>query len=256
MKTYFTILGCGSSLGVPRVDGSWGLCNKKNRRNFRTRCSALISRGNNIILIDSSPDLRFQFLKNKIQNISSVLYTHQHADQTHGINDLRVFYFKNKKKINIYANISTLIFLKKNFSYCFTKKLNYPPILRANKAKKKFSLGLDKERIQVKSIEVSHGKINSLGYIFKDLAYISDCKRISQSNIDKLRNLKYLVIDCFRLNPHPTHLSLNEVLDLVKLIKPYRTILTNLHSDLDYNFLLKNTPQNVIPAYDGLKIIL
>ena len=147
MKTYFTILGCGSSLGVPRADGFWGSCDKKNKKNFRTRCSALVSRGNNIILIDTSPDLRLQLLKNNIRNISSVLYTHQHADHTHGINDLRVFYFKNRKKINIYANKSTLYFLKNNFSYCFMKKLDYPPILKANQVKKKFSLGSTNEII-------------------------------------------------------------------------------------------------------------
>ena len=98
MNTFFTILGCGSSMGVPRADGSWGLCDKNNKKNFRTRCSAFISRGNNKILIDTSPDLRVQLLNNKINNISSVLYTHQHADQTHGINDLRIFSIKNKRK--------------------------------------------------------------------------------------------------------------------------------------------------------------
>ena len=119
MRTFLTILGCGSSMGVPRADGFWGSCDKKNKKNYRTRCSALISQGKNNILIDTSPDLRFQLLKNKIKNITSVLYSHLHADQTHGINDLRVFFHKNKKKINIYADKITLEYFKKNFSYFF-----------------------------------------------------------------------------------------------------------------------------------------
>ena len=113
MKTFITILGCGSSLGVPRADGLWGNCDPKNKKNFRTRCSALITKGKNSIIIDTSPDLRMQLLNNKITNISSVVYTHEHADQTHGINDLRAFSIKNKKKINIYANNETIKYLKK-----------------------------------------------------------------------------------------------------------------------------------------------
>ena len=135
MKTILTFLGCGSSMGVPRADGYWGFCNKKNIKNYRTRSSVIISKGNNNILIDTSPDLRFQLLRNKIKNISSVLYTHKHADQTHGINDLRVFFMKNKKKINIYADKITLSYLKNNFSYFFNDEIEYPAILNANNLK-------------------------------------------------------------------------------------------------------------------------
>ena len=233
MKTYLTILGCGSSLGVPRADGYWGKC-KKIKKNHRSRCSVAVSKGKNVVLIDTSPDLRSQLLVNKIKNISSVLYTHQHGDQTHGINDLRTFYFKNKKKINIYANKQTLTYLKKNF----------------------FSLGKGNEKIVFKSITVNHGLIDSVGYIFNDTAYISDCKKLNQSNIKNLKNLKTFIIDCLRFTEHPSHLCINEVLKLIDIIKPKKTILTNLHSDLDYNFLLKNTPANVKPAYDGMRIYL
>ena len=173
-------------MGVPRVDGFWGSCDKNNKKNYRTRSSALISRGNNNILIDTSPDLRFQLLKNKIKNISSVLYTHLHADQTHGINDLRVFFLKNKKKINIYADKITLSYLKNSFSYCFNDGISYPAILNANKLKSNFSLGSKKELIKFKSIKVRHGKINSIGYIIGNTAYISDCNEISNSNLNNL----------------------------------------------------------------------
>jgi len=256
VKTILTFLGCGSSMGVPRADGYWGFCNKKNIKNYRTRSSVIISKGNNNILIDTSPDLRFQLLRNKIKNISSVLYTHKHADQTHGINDLRVFFMKNKKKINIYADKITLSYLKNNFSYFFNDEIEYPAILNANNLKSNFSLGSKKELIKFKSIKVRHGKIYSIGYIFDNTAYISDCNKLSKSNLNELKNLKYFIIDCLRFNPHPSHFSLNEVLDILKEIKPMNTILTNLHSDLDYNILLKKLPINVKPAFDGLKIQL
>ena len=254
MKTILTFLGCGSSIGVPSADGNWGVCDKKNKKNYRTRCSVLISKGNNNILIDTSPDLRFQLLRDKIRNISSVLYTHKHADQTHGINELRSFFLKNKKKINIYADKITLSYLKNNFSYYFKDGIEYPAILNGKKLKSNFSLGSKKELIKFKSIRVRHGKINSIGYIFGNTAYISDCNGLSNSNLNKLKNLKYFIIDCLRFNPHPSHFSLSEALDISKKIKPVNTILTNLHSDLDYNILLQKLPVNVKPAFDGLKI--
>ena len=240
-------------MGVPRADGYWGFCNKKNIKNYRTRSSALISKGNNNILIDTSPDIRSQLLRNKIRNISSVLYTHKHADQTHGINDLRVFFLKNKKKTNIYADKITLSHLKNNFSYLFNDGIEYPAVLSGNKLKNDFSLGSKKELIKFKSIKVRHGKINSIGYIFANTAYISDCNKLSNSNLNKLINLKYFIIDCLRFNPHPSHFSLSEVLDILKEIKPMNTILTNLHSDLDYNILLKKLPTKL---YASLTICL
>ncbi len=256
MKTFLTILGCGSSFGVPRADAYWGKCNNKNKKNYRTRCSVVVSRGQNTILIDTSPDMRFQLLNNKIKDISSVLYTHYHSDQTHGINDLRPFYFRYKKKINIYADKNTLVHLKNNFSHCFKKTPGYLPFLKANRIKSSFSLGVANEKIIFKSITVNHGKINSLGYIFNKTAYISDCSNINSSNLQKLKKLNYFIIDCLCIKPHPAHFNYNQVLKIIDVIKPKKTILTNLHSDLDYNKLLKNTPINVKPAFDGLQIKL
>ena len=243
-------------MGVPRADGSWGSCDKNNKKNYRTRSSALISRGNNNVLIDTSPDLRFQLLKNKVKNLSTVLYTHLHADQTHGINDLRVFFHNNKKKIDIYADKNTLKYLKKNFSYSFKNRFGYPAIAKANKLKNIFSLGSGNQLISFEAIKVKHGKINSIGYIFNNSAYIADCNQLSKSNIERLKNLKYFIIDCLRFKPHPSHFCFKEVLSILKEIKPKKTILTNLHSDLDYNILLKKSPINVKPAFDGLKIQL
>lgn len=253
-KTKLIILGCGSSIGVPRIDGHWGNCKKKNSKNFRTRCSAIIIKGKNSILIDTSPDIKQQFLTNNIKNVSSVLYTHEHADQTHGINELRPFFWKNNKKINIYSNSRTIKFLIKSFSYLFKSENNYPAFLKTNIVKKKFFLGSQHEKINFETIDVDHGAIKTTGYIFKNVAYLSDCNKFSNSQIKKLRNIKYLIIDCLKFKKHPSHFSLYEVLAVIKKIKPKNTILTNLHSDLDYNFLLKILPRNVKPAYDGLTI--
>ena len=145
MSLKFTILGCGSSMGVPRPDGYWGNCNPREKKNYRTRCSALISSKSKNILIDTSPDLRSQLIKQKVKNIDEVLYSHMHADQVHGINDLRIFFLKNNKKINIYADKFTSKYLIKNFAYCFNEKQNYPPILKLNLAKKNL-LFLDKKK--------------------------------------------------------------------------------------------------------------
>ena len=256
MITRLIILGCGSSVGVPRIDGIWGSCNKNNKKNIRTRCSAIIIKGKNSILIDTSADLRCQLLSNKIKNISSVILTHEHADQTNGLFELRPFFWRHKKKINIYGDTVTMNLIKKRHDYLFKKIGSYPPIVQSNIIKSKFFLGRSSEKIFFKAIKVKHGKTNSQGYIFENTAYISDCSDLSIINMKELKNLKYLIIDCLRLKKHHTHFNLSESLYVHQKLKPKKTILTNLHYDLDYNYLLKKLPRNVEPAYDGLKISL
>ncbi len=253
MSIKFTILGCGSSMGVPRPDGSWGNCNPNEKKNYRTRCSALIKSKNLTILFDASPDLRNQLIRENIKNIDKVFFSHSHGDQTHGINDLRIFYLKNGKKIDVYTNSSTKKYLKKSFSYCFFGKPEYPAILKFKKFKQNISFKDKHEIIKIKSIEVKHGGINCLAFIINNkCAYASDINKIYKSNLNDFCNLNYFVVDCLRLNPHPSHFNLKEVLNLLDIIKPKKTILTNLHSDLDYNYLLKILPRNVKPAHDGL----
>ena len=256
MKTRLIILGCGSSVGVPSIDGIWGSCNKNNKKNLRTRSSAIIIKGKNSILIDTSPDLRCQLLSNKIKNISSVILTHEHADQTNGLFELRPFFWRYKKKINIYGDTVTMNLIKKRHDYLFKRIGSYPPIVQSNIIKSKFSLGSSSEKIFFKAIKVKHGKTNSQGYIFENTAYISDCNDLSIINMKELKNLKYLIIDCLKLKKHPSHFNLSESLYVHQKLKPKKTILTNLHYDLDYNYLLKKLPRNVVPAYDGLKISL
>ena len=256
MSIKLTILGCGSSLGIPRIDGHYGSCDPKNKRNIRSRCSALISSKNLNILIDTSPDLKYQLLKNKVKNIDAVFYTHSHADQTHGINELRVFSLKNKKKIPIYADEITKKNLKNTFGYCFKDYKNYPSILDAKTLKKKHILKDYKKKIVIKSLKVHHGSIKSICYIINDdCAYAPDVNKIDNKDLKYLKNIKYLVVDCLRYNYHPTHFNLDGVLELINKIKPKKTILTNLSNEIDYNEIKKLLPKNVIPAHDGLSIL-
>ena len=256
MKSRLIILGCGSSVGVPRIDGFWGACNKKNKKNQRSRCSAIIIKGSNRILIDTSPDLRNQFLSNKIKNISSVIFTHEHADQTNGLFELRPFYWKYRKKINIFGDAKTIKHLKRTQGYLFKKTNIYPPIVKSNIIKKRFSLGKFNEKIFFKAINVKHGYTSSIVYIFEKTAYISDCNDLSIINMKELKNLKYLVLDCLKFAKHPTHFNFDEALFVHNKIKPEKTILTNLHYDIDYDFLLRKLPKNVLPAYDGMSLNL
>ena len=253
MKFKFTVLGCGSSLGIPRIDGYFGQCNPKNKKNYRSRCSALISIDDFNILIDTSPDLKNQLLTNKVKNINKVFYTHHHADQTHGINELRVFYLKNKKKIPIYADKLTKQYLQKNFSYCFKSSFDYPPTLKLKKIKQILYFKDKNHLLKIKSIHVKHGKIDCLSFIINNkCAYASDVNFIYKKDLKHFYNLNFLVIDCLRISYHPSHLNLENVLKLINILKPKKSILTNLTTSLDYNFLLKKLPKNIIPAYDGM----
>ena len=256
MSLKFTILGCGSSMGVPRPDGYFGKCNPNNLKNYRTRCSAILQTKTDSVLIDTSPDLRTQLIKNKINNIDKVLYSHMHADQTHGINDLRVFYIKKRKPIKIYADKITKKHLNNTFSYCFkNSNKEYPAILKMNLIKDKFLIKNGPKNINVRSIKVEHGKVNSVCYIFdKKLAYISDVSKIYKKDYRFFKNLKYLVIDCLWYKNHPSHLNLEQSLELIKIFSPKKAVLTNLHSELDYEILKKKLPKNVFPAYDGLNL--
>ncbi len=256
MKSKLIILGCGSSIGVPRIDGSWGKCDKNNKKNRRTRCSAIIMKGTNSVLIDTSPDIREQLVSNNIKNISSVVFTHEHADQTSGLFELRPFFWKYKKKINIYGNHKTIKHLRNRHEYLFKKVNIYPPIIKSNIIKGKFSLGKFNEKIFFKTVNAVHGATKSLIYVFEKTAYISDCNDLSIIKIKFLKNLKLLVLDCLKYQKHHTHFNLDDALFVHDHLKPKKTILTNLHSDIDYNFLIKRLPKNVVPAYDGLKINL
>jgi len=188
--------------------------------------------------------------------LSSVIYTHEHADQTSGLFELRPFFRKYKKKINIYGNLRTINHLKKRFDYCFKSLYCYPAIVKGNIIKKIFSLGKYNEKINFNTKQVTHGLIKTTAYVIENTAYISDCNDMSIVNMKIFKNLKHLVIDCLRIKKSTVHFNLEEALYVHSCLKPRKTILTNLNSDLSYDFLLKRLPKNVLPAYDGLKLNL
>jgi len=257
MTVKFIILGSGSSLGVPRADGYSGNCNLNNKKNFRTRCSALIKFDDSNILIDTSPDLRSQLLKNKIKSIDKVFYTHFHADQTHGINDLRPFFLTNNKQIPVFADVKTTKYLNSTFKYCFKSSHGYPSTLELKKLKNKHIFKNKSKNILIESIPTEHGKIESICYLInKKLAYASDISLFYKKDYKKLINLDYLIVDCLWYRNHPAHFNLDQVLDLVKILSPKKTILTNMHSDLDYDQIKKKLPKNVTPGYDGMTVNL
>ncbi len=254
----FIILGCGSSMGVPRPDGFFGNCDPNNKKNYRTRCSALIKTSDENILIDTSPDLRQQLLRHKIKKINKVLFSHMHGDQTHGINDLRSFYINSRKQIDVYADKSTSADLKNSFSYIFKSFSNeYPAILKMNRLPKILFTKNNNKQIKIKSILVKHGRVKSNCFIIdKKLAYISDVSKIYDKDLKCFENLKHLIIDCLWYNYHPSHFNLETSLAIIKKFKPKKAILTNLSPVLDYKVLKKILPKNVSPAYDGLTIKL
>ena len=249
----FTILGCGSSLGSPWIT-NYSANLKKNSRNIRTRCCAHIQKGNLSVLIDTSPDIKFQFLSNKIRSLDAIIYTHEHADQTSGIFEMRPFLWKNKKKIPVYASNKTIKELKDKYTFCFSQRHGYKPIMKANIIKKKLLIKKDDTQLFVEAFEVAHGMIKSTGYRFDDIAYISDCNKIGNSVSKKLLNLKYLIIDCLRKEKHPSHFNFDDAISFIKLVKPQKAILTNLHVDMDYYDLKKKLPKHIIPAFDGLNV--
>ncbi len=251
MKNKFTILGCGSSLGSPWIT-NYSAKLKKSLKNHRTRCCAHIQKDNLSILIDTSPDIKSQFLKNRINSLDAIIYSHEHADQTTGIFEMRPFFWKNKKKIPIYGTKKTINELKNKYTFCFKKKDGYTPIMSANIISKKFSIKKENTKFDIEPFDVEHGMIKSTGYLFDKIAYISDCSKISKSVSKKLKNLNVLIIDCLRKKRHPSHFNFDDAINYIKMVKPKKAILTNLHVDMDYFYLKKKLPKNIIPAYDGL----
>ena len=251
MKNKFTILGSGSSLGSPWITNYQGSL-KKDPKNTRTRCCAHIQKGDLSVLIDTSPDIKYQFLKNKISSLDAILYTHNHADQTSGIFEMRPFFWKNKKKIPVYGSLKTINSLKKTYTFCFKPRFGYKPIMTANVVKNKFSIKKKNSSLIIKPIEVFHGMIKAYGFLINKIAYISDCNKISLKNLKNLYNLNYLIIDCLRIKKHPSHFNYEDAINLIKKLKPKKAILTNLHTEFDYFKLKKKLPKNILPAYDGM----
>lgn len=252
------ILGCGSSGGVPRIGGDWGACDSTNPRNRRRRCSLLVTQGQTTILIDTSPDMREQLLDAEVTRLDAVFYTHAHADQAHGIDDLRMLCLRQQQRIPIHAVPETLAQLRNRFEYCFTKVKDYPPILDAHELAGTATIGTGEDEIALSPFEVQHGSITAQGFLIENgegrLAYIPDVSDIRDENIDRLSGVEVLIVDALRYRPHPSHAHLDRTLTWIERIAPKHAILTNMHIDLDYETLRAELPTGVEPAFDGMDV--
>jgi phosphoribosyl 1,2-cyclic phosphate phosphodiesterase len=263
MSLTFTILGCGSSGGVPRPALGWGACDPNNPKNRRRRTSLLVERregaGVTRVLVDTTPDLREQLLDADVSWLDGVLYTHAHADHTHGIDDLRALVLYKRRRVDVYVDAVTSQFLRDRFGYCFSTPpgSEYPPILNEHRIAAGQSLSISGEggTIPILPFRQIHGDIQSLGFRFGGLAYSCDVSDLPAESIDALNGLDVWILDALRYTRHPSHFSVADALDWIERIKPRHAILTNLHADLDYDALRQKLPPHVEPAYDGMRIV-
>ncbi|MER2267111.1 MBL fold metallo-hydrolase [Methylobacterium oxalidis] len=254
------ILGCGSSGGVPRIGYGWGACDPAEPRNRRRRCSLLAERrdgtGATTVLVDTAPDLREQLLDAGVDRLDAILFTHAHADHTHGIDDVRPLVIHMRRRIPVYADATTRRLLEIRFGYCFETPPGsaYPPILDLHDLTEGETVILDGHGGPVAALPfgMEHGNEAALGFRFGPAAYAPDVSLMPEASKAALRGLDLLIIDALRETPHPTHYSVSEALALIEEVAPRRAILTNLHTDLDYASLARKLPPGVVPAHDGL----
>lgn len=264
VRRQIRILGCGSSGGVPRIGGDWGACDPANPLNRRSRCSILIrqwSEGSDEptqILVDTSPDIRHQLLDAGVKRLDAVFMTHRHADQTHGMDDLRALVLVQRSLMPVYMDDSTADDLRARFGYCFTGASAYPPILELRRELapgREIVLGEGGPggAVKLTPLLLDHGTISSLGLRLGAFGYCNDVVRIPEETLGKLHGLDMLVVDALRDRPHPTHANVDQALAWIEALKPRRAVLTNLHTDLDYEALKGRLPANVEPAFDGME---
>ncbi len=262
----FTILGSGSSGGVPRADGDWGACDPSEPRNQRSRCSLLVRRGGRAqeadgqpvttVLVDTSPDLRLQTAAAGVKRLDAVLLTHDHADQVHGIDDVRAFFIRQRAKIPCHMDSATWVTMQRRFGYIFEAESGYPAICNAVPLPpmgQAFRIEGPSGAIPVTTFDQDHGGVRSVGYRFGDVAYSSDLVDLPEPSFAALQQLDVWIVDALRWRPHPTHAHVDLALSWIAQLAPRRAILTNLHIDLDYADLAARLPRGVEPAYDGLR---
>jgi phosphoribosyl 1,2-cyclic phosphate phosphodiesterase len=262
MTLTVTILGCGSSGGVPRVGSGWGACDPANPRNRRRRCSILVERqstaGTTSVLVDTSPDLREQLLDAGVNRLDAVLFTHDHADHLHGIDDLRPLVVHMRRRMPVYADEKTGAVLRERFGYCFETPpgSEYPPILTEHRIRAGEPVAIDGSGGTVTGLPfvLQHGNGEALGFRFADLVYANDVSAVPDGSMPVFAGVDTLVLDALRHTPHPTHFSLPEALAFIDRVHPRRAVLTNMHNDMDYADLAATLPPTVEPAYDGMRL--
>ncbi|MCV3241555.1 MBL fold metallo-hydrolase [Mesorhizobium sp. ZC-5] len=259
----FTLLGCGSSPGTPRITGDWGNCDPANPKNRRTRAAAMAERiaGDGAVtrvVIDTGPDFREQMLRAEVTRLDAAIYTHPHADHIHGIDDLRGYVIEQRRLMDIFADKPTLERLQEAFGYCFETPpgSSYPPILRANVIEHAASVVIKGEggALTFEPLPQIHGDIISLGFRIGGLAYCPDISDFPSATVERLADLDVLIIDALQYRTHPSHISLAQALEWIDRLKPKRAILTHMHVPLDYETVMKETPDHVEPGYDGMTI--
>lgn len=266
MSLEVRILGCGSSGGVPRLSEGgpyWGACDPGNPKNRRSRCSILVTQqgadGKTRLLVDTSPDLREQLLAANVGLLDAVLITHDHADQLHGIDDLRVIAMNMKRRLDLWSDINGLAGVRKKFGYCFATPVgsDYPPILNAHEIAEPFTefpiMG-GGGPVAVRAFGQGHGRIRSLGFRFGPVAYSPDADHLDDEAFEVLAGVECWIVDALRHTPHPSHAHLARTLDWIARVRPQRAILTNMHVDLDYDALKRELPPGIEPAYDGMTL--
>lgn len=261
MSYRFTILGSGSSAGVPRIGLHWGAADRTNPKNCRRRCAALVERfgpkGKTVVLIDTPPDIREQCLDNDVIAVDAVIYTHDHADHTHGIDDLRAFFINTHRRVPVYMDAPTTESLVSRFRYCFEGKpgSSYPAILERHAIvpDEPVIITGNGGPITFRPILQEHGELTSLGFRIGRLCYSPDIVGIPEVSLRAFDDLDIWVVDALRPMPHPAHWSVKQALRAIETYAPKRAYLTHMHIDLDYETLCRELPDHVRPAYDGLK---
>lgn len=261
-----TILGSGSSGGVPRIGGpdgrgDWGACDPSEPKNRRRRCSILVERGGTQILVDTSPDMREQLIDARVRTLDAVLITHDHADQSHGIDDLRMIAQNMMRRVDVYAAAETMGVLKSRFGYCFkgNEVGAYPAILNGHTIERpygEFEIRGQGGSIGVKTFDQDHGSMISQGFRFGPIAYSSDVVDLDEAAFTALEGVDCWIVDALRYRPHPTHAHVEKTLGWIARVRPKRAVLTNLHIDLDYKMLSESLPAGVEAAYDGQVIVV
>jgi len=262
MSLRFTILGCGSSMGVPRVALGWGDCDPNEPRNRRRRCALLVEQfltptDVTRVLVDCGPDIREQLIDAQVDWIDAVLVTHAHADHTHGVDDLRPMFIGRRRRVDMYMDEPTSVAMHARFGYCFRTPAgsDYPPILTEHRLVPGRAVTINGQGgpIEVLPVLQDHGDIVSLGFRFGNVAYSTDMKRLPPESLAAMEGLDLWIIDALRKAPHPSHLTLDESLQLIARMKPKRAILTDMHTDLDYQTLRRTLPDGIEPAFDGMQ---
>jgi phosphoribosyl 1,2-cyclic phosphate phosphodiesterase len=247
---------------VPRVGSGWGAADPANPKNRRRRCSILVERtngaGTTSVLVDASPDLREQLLDAEVRRLEALLITHDHADHTHGIDDVRPLVIHMRRRVQVYMDARTSTVLNERFGYCFRSApgSGYPPILDEHRIEVgvPVEIGGPGGTVTALPFDMEHGPTRALGFRFDNVAYASDVSALPPESVDRLFGLDILIVDALRYTPHPTHFSVAEALSLIERVKPRRAVLTNMHSDIDYETLRRELPDGVVPAFDMMRL--